>query len=223
MSARDQILGSIRRSLRRGPLSGEPRAAAERRLREHPANIVPGRTSGTPQDRVRLFEHWATFNQATVARLAATDVPGAVTDYLASNNLPARAVMAPDPALDRYDWSSRPMLQLRRGVPVDADRVAITGALAGVAETGTLVLASGPEHPTSLNFLPETHVVVLREADVAGPLEEVFTRLRARYGEGAMPRTVNTVTGPSRTGDIEQQLELGAHGPRRLHILLVGD
>ena len=54
-------------------------------------------------------------------------------------------------------------------------------------------------------------------------VKSAVSRLRARYGEGAMPRTVNTVTGPSRTGDIEQQLELGAHGPRRMHILLVRD
>jgi L-lactate dehydrogenase complex protein LldG len=223
MSRRDQVLGAIRRSLKRGPLSGEARDGLEQRLRKHPVNIVPARTAGTAEDRVALFERWASFNQATVARVAVADVPGAVTDYLVSNNLPAQAVMATDPALDRYDWQSRPMLQLRRGPPADADRVAITGALAGIAETGTVALTSGPDHPSALNLLPETHVVILREADVVGPLEEVFTRLRARYGEGAMPRTFMTVTGPSRTGDIEQQLELGAHGPRRLHILLVRD
>ena len=221
MSGRDQVLGAIRRALKRGPALD--RAAQEGLLRLHPADIVPQRTSGSPEDRVRLFEHWATFNHATVARVAAGDVPAAVSAYLASNNLPMQAVMASDAALDRYDWKSRPMLELRRGLPVDADRVAVTGAVAGIAETGTLVFASGPEHPTSLNLLPETHVVILRQADVVGPLEQVFTELRARYGEGTMPRTLMTVTGPSRTGDIEQQLELGAHGPRRLHILLVRD
>jgi L-lactate dehydrogenase complex protein LldG len=223
MTGREQILGAIRRSLKRDALSGAARAAAQARLREHPVNIVPARASGTPDERVRTFEHWATFNHATVARVSATQVPGAVADYLASNNLPARAVMAPDTALDRYDWAGRPLLALRRGLPVDDDRVAVTGALAGVAETGTLVFASGPAHPTSIHLLPETHIAVLREADVVGPMEEVFARLRTRYGEGVMPRTVSTVTGPSRTGDIEQQLELGAHGPRRLHILLVRD
>jgi L-lactate dehydrogenase complex protein LldG len=223
MSGREQMLGAIRRSLKRGELSGEARAAVETRLRQHSANIVPARTAGTHEDRVRVFEHWATFNQASVVRVPAHEVPAAVTDYLAANNLPPRAVMAPDVALDRYAWSDRPLLEVRRGLPGDADRVAITGALAGIAETGTLVVASGPAHPTSLNLLPETHVVVLREADVVGPLEEVFARLRARYGDGAMPRTVNTITGPSRTGDIEQELELGAHGPRRLHIVLVRD
>ncbi len=223
MSGREQILGTIRRSLKRDALSGAAREAAEARLRQHPVNIVPARAAGTPDERLRTFEHWATFNQATVARVTAAAVPSAIADYLASNNLPARAVMATDPELDRYDWGGRPLLELRRGLPVDADRVAITGVLAGIAETGTLVLASGPAHPTSIHLLPETHVAVLREADVVGPMEEVFDRLRARYGEGVMPRTVSTVTGPSRTGDIEQQLELGAHGPRRLHILLVRD
>ncbi len=223
MTARAQMLDAIRRASKRGPLAGEARTALEDRLRQHRTNIVPERTAGSQEDRIRQFERWATFNQASVACISAKEVPAAVTDYLAANNLPARAVMAPDSALDRYDWTSRGMLELRRGLPQDADRVAITGALAGVAETGTLVFVSGPEHPTSLNLLPETHIVILRERDVVGPLEDVFARLRARYGEGAMPRTVNTVTGPSRTGDIEQQLELGAHGPRRMHILLVGD
>ena len=52
---------------------------------------------------------------------------------------------------------------------------------------------------------------------------ELWVRLRARYGKDRMPRTVNTITGPSRTGDIEQAMELGAHGPRRMHILVVRD
>ncbi|QQS10649.1 MAG: lactate utilization protein [Rhodospirillales bacterium] len=220
MSARDTVLGAVRRAVGRGPASPDRLAAVETRLREHAVNIVPARSDGDHATRVALFRQWATAMQATVDEAAAADVPAAVADYPAANNLPSKAVMAPDPALDRYDWGERQLLELRRGVPVDADRVSITGALAGVAETGTLVFASGPEHPTSLNLLPETHVVVLREADIVGPYEEVFTRLRARYGEGRMPRTVNTVTGPSRTGDIEQQLELGAHGPRRLHIVV---
>ena len=81
--------------------------------------------------------------------------------------------------------------------------------------------ASGPEHPVTLNLLPDTHIVVLREGDIVGGYEDVWARLRARYGKDRMPRTVNTITGPSRTGDIEQTIELGAHGPRRMHIVVV--
>jgi L-lactate dehydrogenase complex protein LldG len=221
---RQRMLNSIRRSLRRGALTPGARAALERRLAEHPAGIVPGRTRQDHAALVDLFRHWATTYNATIAEVETLDqVAAAVQDYLKANNLPARIVMAPDPALDGAGWHDAPLLEIRRGTPVDADRVAVTGALAGVAETGTLVFASAPEHPTSLNLMPETHVVVLNKRDVVGAYEEVWARLRARYGEQVMPRTVNTITGPSRTGDIEQTLELGAHGPRRMHIVLVQD
>jgi L-lactate dehydrogenase complex protein LldG len=98
---------------------------------------------------------------------------------------------------------------------------------AGIAETGTLMLPSGPERPTTLNLLAETEVVVLRASAIVGPYEEAWDRLRARGRDalsgGIMPRNIMFVTGPSRSADIEQTLELGAHGPRRLHILLVDD
>jgi L-lactate dehydrogenase complex protein LldG len=96
----------------------------------------------------------------------------------------------------------------------------LSRALAGVAETGTLIMTSGPDNPTTLNFLPENHIVLLLADDVAGNYEDVWDKLREKYGSN-LPRTVNMITGPSRTGDIEQTIELGAHGPRRLHILLV--
>jgi L-lactate dehydrogenase complex protein LldG len=115
------------------------------------------------------------------------------------------------------------MLSLRRGAARGSDHVSITGAFAAIAETGTLVMASGPDHPVSLNLLPDTHIVVLREADIVGGYEEVWAKLRQHYGKDRMPRTVNTITGPSRTGDIEQAIELGAHGPRRMHIVVVSE
>jgi L-lactate dehydrogenase complex protein LldG len=65
-------------------------------------------------------------------------------------------------------------------------------------------------------------VVVLKAADIAGDYETIWERIRADFGPGAMPRTVNMITGPSRSGDIEQKILLGAHGPRRLHIIVVG-
>src|SRR5690606_23476498 len=117
-----------------------------------------------------------------------------------------------------------PLLSIHHGRSDGDDPVSLTAAFAGVAETGTLMLTSGAAHPTTLNFLPDTHIVVLRADQIVGPYEAAWTRLRARQqaqAGGAMPRTVNFVTGPSRTGDIEQKIQLGAHGPRRLHIVLV--
>ena len=85
-----------------------------------------------------------------------------------------------------------------------------------------LALVSGPANPTTLNFLPDNHFVVVFADDLVGDYESVFAKLRAAYGAGAAPRTLNFITGPSRSADIEQTLLLGAHGPRRLHIVVVG-
>jgi L-lactate dehydrogenase complex protein LldG len=135
--------------------------------------------------------------------------------------------MTPDSQLDSIPWEQRSMLEIRRGRAEGGDAVGVTACFAGVAETGTLMLISGPESPTRNNFLPDTHIVVMRGDQVVATYEDGWTRLRQqrRQADGSweMPRTVNFITGPSRTGDIEQRIELGAHGPRRLHIILIGD
>ena len=90
------------------------------------------------------------------------------------------------------------------------------------------MMASGPASPTTLNFLPETEIVLIAAEDVVGGMEEAWARLRARHGSArndmaALPRTVNFITGPSRSADIGQKLQMGAHGPRRLHVIVVGE
>jgi L-lactate dehydrogenase complex protein LldG len=114
-------------------------------------------------------------------------------------------------------------LEVRRGPSDGHDLAAVSHAFAAVAETGTLVLTSGPDNPTTLNFLPDVHIVVVSASDVAADFETMMARLRARFGAGAMPRVVNLITGPSRSADIEQTLILGAHGPRKLHVIVVGE
>lgn len=219
--AKARILNGIRRSLHRGELAGASREAAKARLASPPQGPAVARARLPQAEKVALFCQWAETNNATVARVTAADVPGEVASFLARNNLPAQAAVAPSPELERYDWPSQKMLSLRRGAGQGTDQVSITGAFAGIAETGTIVTASGPDHPVTLNLLPDTHVVILREDDIVSGYEDVWARLRQRYGKDRMPRTVNTLTGPSRTGDIEQAMELGAHGPRRMHIVVV--
>ena len=106
--------------------------------------------------------------------------------------------------------ASRPLLRLREGRAEATDLVSVQHGFAGIAETGTLMLPSAAERPTTLNLLPDTAVVVLRTSRVVGTYEDAWDLLRAA---GAMPRNVMLVTGPSRSADIEQTLELGAHGP----------
>jgi len=227
--SREQILGSIRRSLKRGPLDTGARSELEERIAEHRRNLVPARAAALPHPaQVDLFRAMAEEVQTTVTRVARVeDVPAAVADYLSQRNLPSRLVMTPDPQLDGIPWQERPMLDIRRGRAEDGDQVGVTACFAGIAETGTLMLVSGAQSPTRNNFLPDTHIVVMRGRQVVPSYEEGWTRLRDAQrgadGRAAMPRTVNFITGPSRTGDIEQRLELGAHGPRRLHIVLIDD
>lgn len=222
MSSRDEILESIRQSLGRGALPRDRVEGLEARLENPRANLIPARSRVSRGELVAQFAERAENAAATVVEVASlNEVPAAIVDYLTGCNLPLAAARAPDPLLDGIAWDERSMLSLRRGNADPADEVTVTSAFAGVAETGTLMLLSGPEHPTALNFLPETHIVVLPKSRVVGAYEDGIARMRAALG--AVPRTINFVTGPSRTGDIEQTIELGAHGPRRLHIVMVDD
>jgi L-lactate dehydrogenase complex protein LldG len=222
MSARDDILAGIRRGLRRGPLPAAEAARLAERLAVHRRNLVPARAAALERaGRIDLFVTMAEEVQATVARVAAeADVPGEVVRYLAGENLPANLAIAPDLALDALPWDAWPLLQIRRGKAEAGDAASLTPCLAAIAETGTLMLVSGATTPTTLNFLPDTHIVVLRAGQVVASYEDGWDLVRQ---QGAMPRTVNFITGPSRTGDIEQRIELGAHGPRRLHVVLIDD
>jgi L-lactate dehydrogenase complex protein LldG len=225
MGARDDILGGIRRGLRRGPLPAETQAALADRVARHCRNLVPARAAALDaMARVELFVAMAEEVQTTVARVASeTEIPAEVARYLAAENLPAELVMAPDPALDAIPWHERPLLRIRRGRAEPGDAVSLTPCLAAVAETGTLMLVSGEDTPTTLNFLPDTHIIVLRAGQVVAGYEDAWDLVRAKAGGDpqSWPRTVNLITGPSRTGDIEQRIQLGAHGPRRLHVVLV--
>ncbi len=224
-AARDIILGGIRRALQRGPLPTATAAALAERVAAHRRNLVPARAVALDDaGRIDLFVAMAEEVQTTVARVASNDdVPGEVARYLAAENLPAELVMAPDPALGSISWESRPLLQIRRGRAGSGDAVSLTPCLAAIAETGTLILVSGPDTPTTLNFLPDTEIIVVRAGQVVAGYEDGWDLVRARAGAApeAGPRTINFITGPSRTGDIEQRIQLGAHGPRRLHVVLI--
>jgi L-lactate dehydrogenase complex protein LldG len=223
--AREEILAGIRRSLKRGRLDPEREAQLRDRVAAHRRNLVPKRATALDhRGRVDLFAAMAEEAQATVARVdSLAAVPEAVARYLADENLPAELVLAPDPRLAEIPWDARPLLRIRRGRAEAGDAVSLTPCFTAIAETGTLMLISGPETPTTLNFLPDTHILVVGEDQIVATYEDGWDRLRVRGAGDWLPRTINFVSGPSRTGDIEQRIELGAHGPRRLHIVLVED
>jgi L-lactate dehydrogenase complex protein LldG len=223
--ARERILAAVRNSLGRGRLAPDQAAELRGRVAAHHRNPVPARaTMLGERGRVDLFIAMAEEVQATVARVSSpAALPEAIARYLVAQNLPAELVITPDPRLDEIPWHEWPLIQVRRGRAEAEDRVSLTPCHTAIAETGTLMLISGAQTPTTLNFLPETHIVVVRRDQVVATYEDGWDRLRTAENTGALPRAVNFITGPSRTADIEQHIELGAHGPRRLHILLVED
>jgi L-lactate dehydrogenase complex protein LldG len=229
------IIGAIRRGLKRGPLPADQRAMLAGRMAAHPRHLIPARGQLDLPGRIALFCAYVEREFGTFSRLSGlAQVPEAIAIYLAQQNLAPDLVVSPHPDLQTIPFDSRPLLNVRFGTARATDAVCLTQAFAGIAETGTLMLPSGPARPTSNNLLPDNAIVLLHAADILACYEDAFDRLRlarpdsevaagaARSsGRAMLPRNVMLVTGPSRSADIEQTLELGAHGPRRLHILVI--
>ena len=214
---REQVLTNIRSALKRaGPLPDSVSRSLQGRLNRPRANIKPA----IGPDPIAHFIEALESVSGKVTRVPSLDkVADVVARHLQSFDLGDALVVAPDPALEGIPWSNR--LSVQRRAAAGGDRLSVTGAYAAVAETGSLVLLSSPESPTTLNFLPDDHVIVVRESQIVPHIEDVWVRMRG--DKHAMPRTVNFISGPSKTADVEQTMQEGAHGPRRLHVILLAD
>jgi L-lactate dehydrogenase complex protein LldG len=199
MSARDEILST----LRKWHTTEVPRPA-------------PYRPPEPASDLVAAFATRARFAAAEVTVLDSADaIPGAVAEILRARNLQATIHLPPDPRFDHLAWTVA--RETRAPGPDDA---ALAFAPFGIAETGTLAYPAHPDRPASWHYRAGLEIAILQAGAILPHLEDVVARVKAA---GALPHTINLVTGPSRTGDIEQTLELGAHGPKALVILIVPD
>jgi L-lactate dehydrogenase complex protein LldG len=207
MSAREEILSAIR----------------ARRITPGTAGVPPacGPDARGPRTTDELLTHFQQRAKAAAAQVrilsGAEEIPAAIADALRSRNLPAILHLPPDPLFDEMSWSSAPGLSIVHEAP-GPDDVAVAIAPHAIAETGTLIYPASPSRPASWHFRPGVEFALLAADDIRADLEEVLVEITKR---GALPSTTNLVTGPSRTGDIEQTLELGAHGPKELVILIV--
>ncbi len=209
-SAREAILNSVRSALHRGPLDESARAELDARIPHH---TRPQQEDDLVGRFVRKFESRA----GSVARIASlAEVPAAVEAYRSSKGLERRAAIGG--ALRNLSWPKG--WAIHHDAAGASEALSVTTSLAGIAETGSLLLGSGPDSPTTHNFVPDDHIVVLEADRIVAHFEDAWNRLRERP-EG-MPRATNVISGPSRTADVEQTIQLGAHGPRRVHVLLVG-
>jgi len=217
MSSRDDILGRVRAGLHRNAGNAaagrEVMAAALAQGRHGPK---PAMDTG-PKALLERFRIKSEVQASTVDIVAAdADVPAAIARYLTDMKLPKAAVV--QPALAALDWASAGLAVEARGAR-DADLVGITGCFCAVAETGTLMMCSSPDTPAAVSLLPETHIAVVRASRILSYMEDAWDLARKELG--SLPRAVNFISGPSRTGDIEQTIVLGAHGPYRVHLVIV--
>jgi L-lactate dehydrogenase complex protein LldG len=219
---RAQIVGAIRSALDAESSQAARRAIVADRLAHPLAHPRPARTRRIAAELVQQFKDYQrTLGVDLIEVGTAAEVPAAISGYLLGLALPLRLRRGADPLLAGLPWESASSLVVDIGAAQDGDTVGLSRAVAGAAETGTLVLASGADNPVTLGFLPDTHIVVLRADTVVGSYEEACAMVLAETG-GAMPRTLNLITGASRTGDIGGKIVMGAHGPRRLAVVLLG-
>src|SRR6266705_2239742 len=185
MSARDTILAAIRRSLGVSGAEATRRQTVADRLKGHPRGVIPARGQREGEALIDLFRTMVETAAGSVDEVQrAGDVPGAVAAFLRAQNLPMRLRRGADARLAAMPWEHERMLEIDVGPSDGRQLAAVSHAFGAVAESGTLMLVSGPDNPTTLNFLPDTHIVVVAAADVAGDYETVWQRLRERYGAG---------------------------------------
>lgn len=214
MTAREEILQRVGNGVGKADFAAR-RAAAEASL------AAPGR-GPQPVIGAALMERFQAKAESLASSVEWCDemalVPAVVARYLARGGLGTQAVATAEMAA--LDWADSGLTVHARPA-VDADLVGISGCFCAIAETGTLVLLSGAATPATVSLLPETHIALLPVGRIVATMEDAFALLRAECG--SVPRAINFISGPSRTGDIEQTIVLGAHGPCRVHLILIKD
>ncbi|WP_206999594.1 LutC/YkgG family protein [Trinickia mobilis] len=213
-ASRRNILARIRAAQGR---PAQPDAAEHEAVADYLARHPEGPRPPMPDDLVARFVAEAQQLSTTVDEVAAlAEAPAAAHRYLTEHGLPTSAIAWQ--TLEALPWGEAGLaVEFRK--PQNADLVGITGCFCATAETGSLVLLSGPQTYASAGLLPETHIAIVPASRIVAGHEEAFALIRAERGE--LPRAVNFVSGPSRTGDIEQTIVLGAHGPYRVHAIIV--
>jgi len=217
MNSRTDILDRIRARLGRNAANAVSGRAA---LDAYLAAPLQGTRPTIDGDLLLRFREKSALLSSTVEEVADMHaVPPAVARYLAAHQLAPHAVCWP--ALANLPWPAAGIAVEARAA-TGSDLLGITGCFCAVAETGTLVLCSAPATPAATSLLPETHIAIVSASRILPGMEEAWQLIRReRAAAHGLPRAINFISGPSRTGDIEQTIVLGAHGPYRVHIVIV--
>ncbi len=184
---------------------------------EHPIKKERVEKSFSRQELTEKFIEKANAAEMSITLLSdIKNLPYAVESFLEKEKLPSRINIS-DQTLKQIEWHDRISPQFR--VCRESDTISLVHAFAGIAETGTLVSLSSMTLSTASLFLPTTCLFLLDANTIKLNLETAITRIKEH--DKILPRTINLITGPSRTGDIEQKIQTGMHGPSCVHIFLV--
>tara|TARA_R110002072_G_scaffold1589_9_gene13406 strand:+ start:4469 stop:5167 length:699 start_codon:yes stop_codon:yes gene_type:complete len=214
-SARSEIFARLR------DITGE--ASAERIQQERQA-LGSAPVPAPPAPEIcQAFLTNVLKNQGTVDCVAnRTEAVTAIGHHIYSHFRSHRLVAGNDPRLAAMPWRDAGVLP-RFGSLEVGEPVALTFAQLGVVETGAIVTWTGKSNPAANNLLPEHHIVLVDTADLVSSMEHAWGRINLELEKNGRPRGINFIAGPSSTADIEGQLVYGAHGPRKWHVILMGD
>ncbi|MDA0236963.1 MAG: lactate utilization protein C [Proteobacteria bacterium] len=213
MSARENILARIRAANKAVLFVDVMDSAVADRLASPPISPLPTMDWDIEERfKIRCQESASTLDEIK----GIDELPLAVTRYLSKKGLPTKVVCWPD--FVDLPWSAEG-IQMESRSAIGDDKVGLTGSYCAVAETGTLVLLSGQESHATTSLLPETHIAVIRRSRIVKTMEDAWRLIRGEVG--SLPRQVSFISGPSRTADIEMTLVYGAHGPFRVHVIII--
>lgn len=219
VSSRESILTKLRESVGRSAVKDQGNSSEKlekpQSLRSDSA-VRP--TIGG--DVVERFILKVQASGASVTRVRARgEVPAAVSTFLGENNLHDSIVVSDEAVLQGLHWPENVSVDCRAAN--ESDKTSVTGAVFAVAESGSVVISSGRTAPNSMAFLPDNHISVVMTSQLVSNLDDVLKNFGGDKESESMPRALSFVTGPSKTADVEQTLQHGAHGPKRKHIILV--
>jgi L-lactate dehydrogenase complex protein LldG len=208
MNSRDSILTKLRASIAG---RGDPDFVAQR-------DAFTEEPDANPLERyIELAEAEAT----TISSVADwLDVPDAVARYLQANGLSLRVVIDSQAPVAASAWSDVGVETVTLPLNKDGDAF-LSDCYGAVAESGAIVISSNDGTAIANDFLAETHIILLRASWIFLSLADLWQTLRDEAAGGLLPREFCLVTGPSRTADLGVPAKMGAHGPARVHVVIV--
>jgi L-lactate dehydrogenase complex protein LldG len=213
--SRERILAKIRSQQNRtGDTPQTEVSAVHEHIAKHESGPLP--KMDWPDDAERFLEQCERLQTSHATLADISKLPAEIMRYMQDKNVGTALIGWDEFSL--LDWNGA-SLNFQARTAKDLDTVGLTSCFCAIAETGTLLLLSSASTPKTVALLPETHICTVRKERIVKTMEDAFALMRKEIGQP--PRSMFFVSGPSRTADIEQTIVIGAHGPYRVHVVVI--